>query len=106
LNYEPLDSFKIPASCFFPEPDVDSACVSLVRRAEPLLPLHLRERFIKIVKRSFSQRRKMMLKLLKQDWPKDELEQAFAQLKLSPQVRAEAVALEQFAELAKLLSGK
>jgi 16S rRNA A1518/A1519 N6-dimethyltransferase RsmA/KsgA/DIM1 with predicted DNA glycosylase/AP lyase activity len=58
------------------------------------------------VKRSFSQRRKMMLKLLKQDWPKDELEQAFAQLKLSPQVRAEAVALEQFAELAKLLSGK
>src|SRR6185312_5636822 len=36
LDFEPRDSFKIPAGCFFPQPDVDSACVVLVRRTQPL----------------------------------------------------------------------
>ena len=27
LDFEPRGSFKIPADCFFPAPDVDSACV-------------------------------------------------------------------------------
>ena len=37
LDYEPCDWFRIPASCFFPEPDVDSACVVLARRANTAL---------------------------------------------------------------------
>ena len=103
LNYEPRDWFKIPAGCFFPAPDVDSACVVLVRRAQPLLPESQREIFVKIVKRAFSQRRKMMLKLLKEDWPAEKLEKAFAELKISPQERAEKLSLEQFVELTKSL---
>jgi hypothetical protein len=43
---------------------VDSACVVLIRRAQPLLPENQHAAFVKIVKRAFSQRRKMMLKLL------------------------------------------
>jgi 16S rRNA (adenine1518-N6/adenine1519-N6)-dimethyltransferase len=104
LDYEPRDWFKIPASCFFPEPDVDSACVILNRRATPLLPGNQRATFVKIVKRAFSQRRKMMLKLLKQDWPKEKLEHAFEDLQLSSQVRAEAVSLEQFVGLTQILA--
>jgi len=104
LDYEPRDSFKIPPECFFPSPDVDSACVSLVRRTTPLLPENLRPAFVKIVKRGFSQRRKMMLKLLKMDWPKEKLEAAFAELKISPQERAEKLSLEQFVALTKLLA--
>jgi 16S rRNA (adenine1518-N6/adenine1519-N6)-dimethyltransferase len=103
LDFEPQEFFKIPASCFFPEPDVDSACVVLDRREQPLLPENLRASFVKIVKRAFSQRRKMMLKLLKADWPEEKLTRAFAELKISPQERAEKLSLEQFAELAKLL---
>ena len=99
LNYEPRDYFKIPADCFFPAPDVDSACVTLVRRGIPLLPKESHATFAKIVKRAFSQRRKMMLKLLKQDWPEEKLVCALEELGLSPQVRAEAVTLEQFARL-------
>src|SRR5206468_3972403 len=37
FQYEPEGMFKIPPSCFFPEPDVDSACVKLVPRSQPLL---------------------------------------------------------------------
>ena len=99
LDYEPRDWFKIPADCFFPAPDVDSACVVLVRRARPLLADGQRAAFVKIVKRAFSQRRKMMLKLLKQDWPVEKLAAAFAELKISPQERAEKLSLEQFVAL-------
>jgi 16S rRNA (adenine1518-N6/adenine1519-N6)-dimethyltransferase len=104
LRYESRDGFKIPATCFFPAPDVDSACIVLSRRAEPLLPAALRETFSRIVKRGFSQRRKMMFKLLKQDWPQDALRAAFEEIGLAPQTRAEEVTLEQFARLAHTLS--
>jgi 16S rRNA (adenine1518-N6/adenine1519-N6)-dimethyltransferase len=103
LHYEPVEWFKIPASCFFPEPDVDSACVVLQRRAVALLPEEEQEPLVRIVKRSFSQRRKMMAKLLKQDWAPAKLEAAFAELKLPAQARAEAVGLDQFVRLARLL---
>jgi 16S rRNA (adenine1518-N6/adenine1519-N6)-dimethyltransferase len=104
LDFTPREWFKIPASCFFPSPDVDSACVILERRAQPLLPENLRANFVKIVKRAFSQRRKMMLKLLKADWPKEKLDTAFAELKISPLERAEKLSLEQFVALTKILS--
>lgn len=103
LQYEPRQSFKIPASCFFPEPDVDSACICLTRRPQPLLAADLWPAFVRIVKSSFAQRRKMMLKLLKPDWPVGDLEKAFSQLQLSPQTRAEALTLQQFVRLTELL---
>jgi len=106
IDFKPRDWFKIPPECFFPSPDVDSACVRLVRRETPLLPEHLRPAFVKIVKRGFSQRRKMMLKLLKQDWPVDKLAATFAELKISPQERAEKLSLEQFVGLTKTLSAE
>jgi len=101
LNYAPEGWSRIPASCFFPEPDVDSACVRLVRREQPLLPPEQRDTFARIVKRSFSQRRKMMFKLLKADWTPLRLAAEFERLHLSPQVRAEQVSLEQFAQMAQ-----
>jgi 16S rRNA (adenine1518-N6/adenine1519-N6)-dimethyltransferase len=104
LDFEPRGLFKIPTGCFFPSPDVDSACVRLVRREEPLLPENLRGAFKRLVKVSFSQRRKMMLKLLKQEWPKEKLEAAFAELNISPQERAEKLSLQQFVALTKILA--
>ncbi len=104
LDYAPGPLLKIPASCFFPPPDVDSACIVLHRRDAAFLEDSRRTAFYKIVKRAFSQRRKMMLKLLRQDWPGSTLEQAFAQIGLSPQVRAEQVSLEQFVALTLALT--
>jgi 16S rRNA (adenine1518-N6/adenine1519-N6)-dimethyltransferase len=103
LDYQPLEWFRIPASCFFPEPDVDSACVVLARRSQPLLNAEQRELFTSVVKRSFSQRRKMMAKLLKADWEADTLASAFAFVQLPLQIRAEALSLEQFVSLTRFL---
>ena len=103
LRYEPAGFFKVPRGCFFPEPDVDSACVTLVRRTPPLLEEAQHATFERLVRRAFSQRRKMMLKLLKQDWPEPALWRAFAELGLAADVRAERLRLEQFAALTKSL---
>ncbi|KAF0179761.1 MAG: Ribosomal RNA small subunit methyltransferase A [Limisphaerales bacterium] len=103
LRYQPGGLFKIPASCFFPAPDVESACITLSRREPPLLDERQAEVFVRIVKRAFSQRRKMMFKLLKTDWPEDQLQAAFATLGISPQERAEKVSLEVFTDFCRLL---
>lgn len=106
VDFEPRDWFKIPAGSFFPEPDVASACVCMVRRSTPVVAPEQRSAFVRIVKLAFSQRRKMMLKLLKQNWPAASLHAAFDRLGLSPQVRAEVLTLDQFAALTReLLSG-
>lgn len=109
LDYEPGEWFKIPAGCFFPEPDVDSACICLVRRSRPLLERPERAVFIKLVKRGFSQRRKMLKKLLKADWPEPLVDRAYdalQQQQFDDQARAESVSLEQFVALARWLAAQ
>lgn len=105
LNYESSGWFKIPSGSFFPEPDVDSACITLVRRTVPLLPNELVKVFLRIVKLGFSQRRKMMLKLLKMNWPSERLTPALEAAGVSPMARAESVTLEQFVILTQMLAG-
>jgi len=106
IRYKPVDYFKIPSSCFFPEPKVDSACVKFVRRENEPLDINQRELFYKIVNRAFSQRRKMMLKLLKQDFSEALLRQAFSALNIPETARGESVSLDQYIELTKILSGQ
>ena len=47
LNYAVTGWFKVPARCFFPVPDVDSACVTLVRREPRLLRPDSTENFVR-----------------------------------------------------------
>jgi 16S rRNA (adenine1518-N6/adenine1519-N6)-dimethyltransferase len=103
IDFEPQGWFKIPSSCFYPEPGVDSACVCLVRRPKLLLEPEQKKVFVRLVKLAFSQRRKMMLKLLKKEWPAEKLGAAFVTLNISPQERAEKLSLEQFVQLTQLL---
>jgi len=103
LHYATGDSFVIPRGSFYPEPNVDSGCIKLLRRDTPLLPPELCPTFKKIVKRVFAERRKKMMKLLKRDWPEASVTEAFNSLGLDESIRAERVALEQFAELTKHL---
>lgn len=104
LRYEPREWFKIPASCFFPAPDVDSACVTLVRREPALLTVAESRTFTQLVKLAFSQRRKMMLKLLRTRWSQDRLDEVFAAAAIPRDCRAETVSLEQFVRLTLGLS--
>ena len=103
LRYQVKEWFNIRRGCFHPVPDVDSACISLVRRPTPLLDAAGSVVFTRLVKRAFSERRKMMLKLLKSVWPAEVLDAAFAEVGISPTERAEKVSLEGFVALARIL---
>ncbi|HEV8540802.1 MAG TPA: 16S rRNA (adenine(1518)-N(6)/adenine(1519)-N(6))-dimethyltransferase RsmA [Verrucomicrobiae bacterium] len=101
LRYEPREWFKIPSGSFFPPPDVDSACVLLCRRERELIGAELVPLFQRVVKLAFSERRKMMAKLLKRQWPTERVDAALNNLGISPQARAETLSLDQFVALAK-----
>lgn len=103
VGYVPTNWFKVPATCFFPQPDVASACVALRRRREPLLKGLDFKRFVRVVKLGFGQRRKVMLKLLKTQWPEKTLVECFEFLEIDSQARAESVSLDQFVGLAQRL---
>jgi 16S rRNA (adenine1518-N6/adenine1519-N6)-dimethyltransferase len=104
LDYQARIAFRVPPSCFFPAPDVDSSCVVLEKRVRPLLPPASRRVYVSLVKLAFSQRRKMMMKLLKATWPEETLQKAFVALKLPADIRAEKVELEGFVALAEMLT--
>ena len=58
---------SVPATVFLPEPDVDSAFVRITPRADDELPPHDPETFFRIVRAGFSQRRKQLRNLLRED---------------------------------------
>ena len=102
-RYETGDMFRISPHCFFPEPRVDSACLTSHRRAKPLFDDALYPPFKTVVKRAFSQRRKMMRKNLKGGWPDDKIDAAMNATGLDIKIRAEKVTLVQFVELTQRL---
>ena len=102
-GYVPIGSFRVPAACFFPQPEVASACIALKRRRDPLLAGTDFQRFVQLVKAGFRQRRKIMLNLLKTHWPEPLLRECFAAQGIDFLARSESVTLEQFARLAQML---
>lgn len=103
-RFEPAGWFKVPAGCFFPPPDVDSACVALRRRGDDVVPHALVPLFMRVVRKGFSERRKMMFKLLKQEWDPARLRAGYELAGIPWDQRAEKVSLGQFAILTKFLA--
>ena len=88
---------SVPASVFLPEPEVDSAFVRITPRAPEELPSHDPETFFRMVRQGFSQRRKQLRNLLREEVP--EWEEAAAAIGFDPRARAEELSLEQWIAL-------
>jgi 16S rRNA (adenine1518-N6/adenine1519-N6)-dimethyltransferase len=87
----------VSANVFLPKPDVDSAIVRLTPRDDRDLTPCDAAAFAKLVRRGFSQRRKQLGKLIRQDGA--DWERIAAQLGLNPRARAEELSLEQWIAL-------
>lgn len=97
-------AFPIPATCFFPVPNVASACVRLIRRPHPLTEsADAGAAYVRLVKLSFSQRRKRLRKVLRTAWPDPRIGTVWTALGLSEDTRAETLAPEVFARMAECL---
>ncbi|PYJ47837.1 MAG: ribosomal RNA small subunit methyltransferase A [Verrucomicrobia bacterium] len=93
----------IPASVFFPKPEVDSALVKISPRDPLELPPHDYELLERLVRRGFSQRRKQLRKLLSpeivHDW-----DSAASIVRFDPRARAEELSLPQWIALANYIA--
>ena len=97
----------VPASCFMPRPNVDSAVISLERHE--VVPVEVsNERFMfDLIRATFNQRRKTLVNSLKNasnlNLSREEIESVLNKMELSLTIRGEALTLEQFALLANYL---
>lgn len=92
----------VASTVFVPRPGVDSALVQIIPRAPGELPYCDYGMFEKLVRNGFSQRRKQLRKLLANEIPT--WNEAVAALKISRQVRAEDLSLEQWVALTNFAS--
>ncbi|WP_224245402.1 16S rRNA (adenine(1518)-N(6)/adenine(1519)-N(6))-dimethyltransferase RsmA [Hyalangium gracile] len=98
--------FTLEAHLFHPPPKVDSAVVRLTRLKAPRAPVVSEERFIRLVKAAFAQRRKTLLNSLKSDRTLATPEQYAKALEtagIDPMRRAETLAPQEFAALEQAL---
>ena len=95
----------MPRQVFIPQPNVDSAVVSLSITEPYLNTLKDEVLFFSLVRSSFKQRRKTLLNNLEGfiDKPKSEISLWLESLDINPQARAESLSIETFIKLANNL---
>ncbi|MFN2475424.1 MAG: 16S rRNA (adenine(1518)-N(6)/adenine(1519)-N(6))-dimethyltransferase RsmA [Chthoniobacterales bacterium] len=97
LHYHVAYLRTVPGSVFIPRPEVDSAFIKITPRAPGELPDFDAELFTKLVRLGFSQRRKQLQKLLRDEV--GEWDAAAAHCGFEPKARAEELSLTQWIAL-------
>lgn len=87
----------VPASVFVPKPEVDSALVRITPRDPREVAVCNYKVFAELVRRGFSQRRKQLGKLIRENVP--DWEDAAGELELNARARGEELSLQQWIAL-------
>lgn len=100
----------VPASCFMPRPNVDSAVIRLTRHKENPVSVQNEKLMFQIIRASFNQRRKTLANGLNNSseihLPKDVIAEAITELCGNPAIRGEALTLQEFAKLSDIIMDK
>jgi len=98
---EPAIVSYVPARCFYPEPEVDSAILKIRLYSQPPVEVADREGFFKLVRAGFSAPRKQMANSLAQglELSKAEVLSLLGKADILTQRRAEALTLDEWAKL-------
>jgi len=100
LEYDAVLHFKVAPGSFSPPPRVESALVSLTRRAAPRYPVRDRGLFLDFLRTAFRQRRKTLENnLAASGRPRGLIRQALQALALGEKSRPEQLSIEQFVRL-------
>lgn len=102
---EPEILFEVERDSFMPPPKVDSAVIKLHIRDNPPVLIRDEERFFRLVKACFAQRRKTLVNTVSNTLSidKERIKKALSTLGLSETVRGERLTLEELAELSNLI---
>jgi 16S rRNA (adenine1518-N6/adenine1519-N6)-dimethyltransferase len=96
--YEAKLADIVPAAAFYPPPKVDSQIVILHCREKPLFPGLDKQKFFKVVKAGFSEKRKKLRSSLSGGLgiSKAEADELLNRADINPDLRAESLSLEQW----------
>ena len=92
---------------FIPAPEVDSEVIKLKIRQEPAVNVKNEEVFFRLIKESFSHRRKTLVNGLENSGmfkDKEQIKQLLEKMDLETNVRGENLSINQFAELSNLIA--
>lgn len=99
---------KVPAGCFMPKPNVDSAVIRLTRYEKPPVKVEDEAWLFAVIRASFNQRRKTLANgLANAGYPgigRRQVEEVLSAMGLAAAVRGETLTLGQFAELSDRLA--
>ena len=107
---DPKVLVKVPPSCFVPQPKVGSSVIRL-----ELTDYYKKQTdddpfLFALIRGAFQQRRKTLVNTLSHQpnlqLTKEEIREALDYIEVSPKIRGEALSLEQFIELSKILKRK
>lgn len=97
----------VPAGCFMPRPNVDSAVIKLTRHDEPPVAVPDEKFLFDIIRAAFNQRRKTLVNALANATgirlEKESVLRALEKMGLSFTIRGEALTLEEFAALTQYI---
>lgn len=98
--------FKVSAGSFIPSPKVDSAVIKLNILKEPPVAVADEKIFFKVVKSSFLQRRKTLSNSLSSgmSMSKQSVNDILMRAEIKQNARAEELSMEQFAQIANIIS--
>jgi len=96
----------VPARCFYPVPEVDSAILKIELYAQPLVEVTNREGFFRLVQAGFSAPRKQVGNSLAQGLglSKADVLSLLGKASIMPQRRAETLTLDEWAKLGKVFT--
>ena len=108
INYysEPKRVLEVPNTAFIPEPKVNSSVIQLQILKEPKVKVEDEAKLFDLSNTAFMQKRKTLVSGLANSnkyGTKEQIEQALTNLNIDLKIRPEKLALEQFAELSKVL---
>lgn len=85
---------KVPKSCFYPAPQVDSAVVSLTTKTDR--DFIYEEKLFSFIEKCFAKRRKTLNNNLKEFLSNKEIEDIYEKMQFNDNVRAQELSLEDF----------
>ena len=104
---KPYIAANVPPNCFIPRPNVGSAVIRLTRYNEPPVQVRDDRLMFKLIRASFSQRRKTLQNGIANsgelDFTKEDVRKALAAMGLNENIRGENLGLEEFARLSNML---
>lgn len=97
--------FSVDRNSFLPAPNVDSAVIQLKIRKEPPIKVKCEEKFFKLVKACFAQRRKTLINSVSNtlNVDKETLKNILEKLDIPQTVRGEQLNIEQLGKMSDLL---